>query len=146
MIYTPMVKRAILLASDAHRGQYDKGGLPYITHPLHLADQMQTEDECVVALLHDVMEDTEFTVFDLKEWGISDRQIAALKLLCHDESVPYLEYIQRIRIDPIATAVKIEDLKHNSDLTRLNSITQVDLERVQKYKEALRILQTIEIG
>ena len=146
MIYTPMVKRAILLASDAHRGQYDKGGLPYITHPLHVADQMKTEDECVVALLHDVMEDTGLTEFNLKEWGISDRQIAALKLLCHDESVPYLEYIQRIRIDPIATAVKIEDLKHNSDLTRLISITQVDLERVQKYKEALRILQTIEIG
>ena len=146
MIYTPMVKRAILLASDAHRGQYDKGGLPYITHPLHVADQMKTEDECVVALLHDVMEDTGLTEFNLKEWGISDRQIAALKLLCHDESVPYLEYIQRIRIDPIATAVKIEDLKHNSDLTRLNSITHVDLERVQKYKEALRILQTIEIG
>ena len=146
MIYTPLVKRAILLASDAHRGQYDKGGLPYITHPLHVADQMKTEDECVVALLHDVMEDTGLTEFNLKEWGISDRQIAALKLLCHDESVPYLEYIQRIRIDPIATAVKIEDLKHNSDLTRLNSIPQVDLERVQKYKEALRILQTIEIG
>ena len=145
MIYTPMVKRAILLASDAHRGQYDKGGLPYITHPLHVADQMKTEDECVVALLHDVMEDTGLTEFNLKEWGISDRQIAALKLLCHDESVPYLEYIQRIRIDPIATAVKIEDLKHNSDLTRLNSVTQEDLERVEKYKEALRILQAIDI-
>ena len=88
MIYTPMVKRAILIASDAHRGQYDKGGLPYITHPLHVADQMKTEDECVVALLHDVMEDTGLTEFNLKEWGISDRQIAALKLLCHDESVP----------------------------------------------------------
>ena len=145
MIYTPMVKRAILLASDAHRGQYDKGGLPYITHPLHVADQMKTEDECVVALLHDVMEDTGLTEFNLKEWGISDRQIAALKLLCHDEWVPYLEYIQRIRIDPIATAVKIEDLKHNSDLTRLNSVTQEDLERVEKYKKALRILQAIDI-
>ena len=145
MIYTPLVKRAILLASDAHRGQYDKGGLPYITHPLHVADQMKTEDECVVALLHDVMEDTGLTEFNLKEWGISDRQIAALKLLCHDESVPYLEYIQRIRIDPIATAVKIEDLKHNSDLTRLNSVTQEDLERVEKYKKALRILQAIDI-
>ena len=144
MIYTPMVKVAILLANDAHRGQYDKGGVPYITHPLHLADQMQTEDECVVALLHDVMEDTGFTEKDLKQWGFSDRQIAALTLLRYDESVPYLDYIQKIRMDPIARAVKIADLKHNSELTRLNNVTQVDLERVEKYKEALRILQAIE--
>ena len=144
MIYTPMVKRAILLASDAHRGQYDKGGLPYITHPLHVADQMKTEDECVVALLHDVMEDTGLTEFNLKEWGISDRQIAALKLLCHDETVPYLDYIQKIRMDPIARAVKIADLNHNSELTRLNNVTLEDLKRVEKYKEALRILQASE--
>lgn len=103
----------------AHRGQYDKGGVPYITHPLHLADQMQTEDECVVALLHDVMEDTGFTEKDLKQWGFSDRQIAALTLLRYDESVPYLDYIQKIRMDPIARAVKIADLNHNSELTRL---------------------------
>lgn len=145
MIYTPMVKHAIQLAFDAHRGQYDKGGLPYITHPLHVAEQMKTEDECVVALLHDVMEDTGLTETDLRRQGITDRQIAALKLLCHDESVPYLEYVQKIRIDPIASAVKIEDLKHNSDLSRLNGETPEDVKRVEKYKEALRLLQAIEI-
>mgnify|MGYP000869337556 FL=1 len=145
MIYTPMVKLAIQLAFDAHRGQYDKGGLPYITHPLHVAEQMKTEDECVVALLHDVLEDTEVTVDDLRQWGFSDPQIAALKLLCHDESVPNLEYVKKIRIDPIASAVKIEDLKHNSDLSRLSRATPEDILRAVKYKEALRILQTIEI-
>jgi len=145
MIYTPLVKLAIQLAFDAHRGQYDKGGLPYITHPLHVAERMNTEDECVVALLHDVMEDTGLTETDLQQWGITDRQIAALKLLCHEESVPYLEYVQRIRTDPIARAVKIEDLKHNSDLARLESVTQEDLERVEKYKQALQILHAIDI-
>lgn len=145
MIYTPLVKIAIQIAFDAHRGQYDKGGLPYITHPLHIAEQMNTENECVVALLHDVMEDTDLTETDLLQFGITDRQIAALKLLCHDDSIPYLEYVQRIRIDPIARAVKIEDLKHNSDLARLENLTPEDLKRVGKYKQALQILHAIEI-
>ncbi len=141
MIYTPSTKRATLLALDAHRGQYDKGGLPYIMHPLHVAESMETEDECVVALLHDVLEDTEIIVSDLQEWGITERQIEALRLLCHDESVPYLEYIQKLMSDPIAVKVKIADLRHNSDLTRLTTITEEDRKRVELYKEALQLLQ-----
>ena len=140
MVYTPLTKRAILFAFDAHRGQYDKSGLPYITHPLHVAESMETEDECVVALLHDVLEDTDITIEDLTRIGISDRQIAALKLLCHDDSVPYLEYVQAIRVDPIARTVKLADLYHNSDLTRLNVITTQDIGRVEKYKQAIEIL------
>ena len=140
MVYTPLTKRAILFAFDAHRGQYDKSGLPYITHPLHVAESMESEDECVVALLHDVLEDTDITIEDLTRIGISDRQIAALKLLCHDDSVPYLEYVQAIRVDPIARTVKLADLYHNSDLTRLNVITTQDIERVEKYKQAIEIL------
>ena len=72
MIYTPMTKLAIQLAFDAHRGQYDKGRLPYVTHPLHVAESMETEDECVVALLHDVLEDTEMRAIDLLQWGITN--------------------------------------------------------------------------
>ena len=140
MVYTPLTKRAILFAFDAHRGQYDKSGLPYITHPLHVAESMESEDECVVALLHDVLEDTDITIEDLTRIGITDRQIAALKLLCHDDSVPYLEYVQAIRVDPIARTVKLADLYHNSDLTRLNVITTQDIERVEKYKLAIEIL------
>ena len=140
MVYTPQTKRAILFAFDAHRGQYDKSGLPYISHPLHVAESMESEDECVVALLHDVLEDTDITIEDLTRIGISDRQIAALKLLCHDDSVPYLEYVQAIRVDPIARTVKLADLYHNSDLTRLNVITTQDIERVEKYKLAIEIL------
>ena len=140
MVYTPLTKRAILFAYDAHRGQYDKSGLPYITHPLHVAESMETEDECVVALLHDVLEDTDTTIEDLAQIGISDRQITALKLLCHDDSVPYLEYVQAIRVDPIARKVKLADLHHNSDLTRLNVITIQDIERVEKYKQAIEMI------
>ena len=140
MVYTPLTKRAILFAFDAHRGQYDKSGLPYISHPLHVAESMETEDECVVALLHDVLEDTDITIEDLTRIGISDRQIAALKLLCHDDSVPYLEYVQAIRGDQIARKVKLADLHHNSDLTRLSVITTQDIERVEKYKQAIEIL------
>ena len=140
MVYTPLTKRAIQFAFDAHRGQYDKSGLPYITHPLHVAESMETEDECVVALLHDVLEDTDITIEYLTRIGISDRQIAALKLLCHDDSVPYLEYVQAIRVDPIARKVKLADLHHNSDLTRLSVITTQDIERVEKYKQAIEIL------
>ena len=140
MVYTPLTKRAILFAFDAHRGQYDKSGLPYITHPLHVAESMETEDECVVALLHDVLEDTDITIEDLTRIGISDRQIAALRLLCHDDSVPYLEYVQAIRADPLARTVKLADLRHNSDLTRLNVVTKEDIERVEKYKQAIEIL------
>ena len=140
MVYTPLTKRAIQFAFDAHRGQYDKSGFPYITHPLHVAESMESEDECVVALLHDVLEDTDITTEDLTRIGISDRQIAALKLLCHDDSVPYLEYVQSIRVDPIARKVKLADLHHNSDLTRLNVITTQDIERVEKYKQAIEIL------
>lgn len=141
MIYTPATKRAMVLALDAHKGQYDKGGLPYIMHPLHLAESMETEDECVVALLHDVLEDTEITVGNLQEWGITDRQIEALKLLRHDEFVPYLEYVQKLRSDPIAVKVKIADLRHNTDLTRLKQATDEDYMRVEKYKQALQLLQ-----
>jgi len=140
MVYTTLTKRAILFAFDAHRGQYDKSGLPYITHPLHVAESMESEDECVVALLHDVLEDTDITVEDLTQIGISDRQIAALRLLCHDDSVPYLEYVQAIRADPIARKVKLADLHHNSDQTRLNMVTAQDAERVEKYKKAIEML------
>lgn len=140
MIYTQLVKLAIHIAFYAHHDQYDKSGLPYITHSLHIAELMDTEDECVVALLHDVLEDTEITEKDLQQWGITNRQIEALKLLRHIESEPYLEYVQKLRVDPIAIKVKIADLRHNADLTRLAEVTEEDRKRMEKYKEALQLL------
>jgi len=141
MIYTELTKKAIKLCYKAHKEQLDKSGLPYIFHPFHLAEQMETEETAVAALLHDVAEDTDYTLEDIKkELGCSDSIIDALRLLTHDESVPYLDYVAKIKENPIARAVKLADLEHNSDLTRLDVIDKKALERVEKYKKAREIL------
>ena len=139
MIYTPNTKKAINIAYNAHMGQIDKFGIPYIFHPMHLAEQMDTEEECIVAILHDVVEDTEITFNQLEE-DFSGRVIEALKLLTHDKSVPYDDYIINLKDNPIAKKVKLADLKHNSDSSRLEHITAKDINRLEKYKNALNIL------
>ena len=141
MIYTPKTKQAIKLCFKAHEGQVDKSGLPYAHHPLHLAEQMDDEDSTIVALLHDVAEDTKYTLKDLKGMGFGDAVIDALTLLTHDENVPYMDYVREIRKNPLATKVKLADLKHNMDLTRLNhEPTEKELQRRKKYQEAEKIL------
>ena len=140
MIYTPMTKAAMRICYDAHAGQVDKTGLPYVFHPYHLAEQMETEETVCAALLHDVMEDTPITADDLRAEGISEPVMEALALLTHDPHVLYLEYVQNLSGNPIARAVKIADLRHNSDLTRLEQVTQKDERRVQKYTRALQLL------
>ncbi|MBP3897429.1 MAG: GNAT family N-acetyltransferase [Mogibacterium sp.] len=141
MIYTDKTKKAMKLCYEAHAGQTDKSGLPYFHHPMHLADQMDDEDSTVVALLHDVVEDTEYTFSDLEAMGFGDAVIGALRLLTHDDSVPYLDYVREIAKNPIARKVKLADLTHNSDLTRLDrEPTEKDLERVEKYRKAKGIL------
>ena len=139
MIYTPNTKKAINIAYNAHMGQIDKFGIPYIFHPMHLAEQMDTEEECIVAILHDVVEDTKIT-FNQLEKDFSGRVIEALKLLTHDKSVPYDDYIINLKDNPIAKKVKLADLKHNSDSSRLEHITTKDINRLEKYKNALNIL------
>lgn len=140
MIYTENTKKAMKLAYEKHNGQFDRSGLPYIFHPFHLAKQMDDENSVIVALLHDVVEDTDTTFDDLAGMGFSDRVIDALKLLTHQKSDDYFEYVRKISVNPIATKVKIADLKHNSDLTRLNKVTEKDLARVEKYKKCLDYL------
>jgi len=141
MIYTQLTNRAMQIAYRAHHGQTDRSGVPYVFHPFHLAEQMETEETTVAALLHDVAEDTELTLDDLREMGIPERVLEALALLTHDPAVPYLEYVARLKDNEIARAVKLADLKHNSDLTRLNRVGPRDLERVEKYRRAMEILQ-----
>lgn len=139
MIYTENTRKAMNIAYNAHNGQMDKSGVPYIFHPIHLAEQMNTEVECIVALLHDVVEDTDITFENLeKEFPIE--VIQCLKLLTHDKSVDYIEYVKKIKDNSIARKVKLADLKHNSDRTRLLSITQKDIERYNKYQKAIQIL------
>ena len=141
MIYTKQTKLAMKICFRAHRDQVDKTGLPYVFHPFHLAEQMKDEETCTAALLHDVCEDTPLTFEDLRREGISERVIEALKLLTHDDGTPYLEYVARTKTDPIARAVKLCDLHHNSDLTRLDVIDEKALARVEKYKAAIALLE-----
>jgi len=117
MIYTEMTIKAMKIAYEAHSGQVDYNNVPYIFHPYHLAEQMDDEISCTVALLHDVVEDTNLTIEDLEqEFPRAVTEI--VKLLTHDINVDYYDYIKRIKTNPIATKVKLEDLKHNSDETR----------------------------
>ena len=139
MINTERTRKAINIAYNAHMGQKDKAGLPYIFHPFHLAEQMETEEECIVALLHDVVEDTDVNFKEL-EGEFSSTVIDALKLLTHDKSVDYMEYIETLKKKKIAKKVKIADITHNSDFTRLDKVTQEDVLRNEKYRKALEIL------
>lgn len=141
MIYTPITKRAMVLCFEAHKNQVDKSGIPYVFHPFHLAEQMTDENTVAVALLHDVIEDTDYTLDDLKKMKFPDEVCEALSYLTHDDSVPYLEYVKTIRKNEIAKTVKLADLKHNSDLSRLDRVTENDLLRVEKYKRAIKILE-----
>ena len=141
MIYTDATKKAMKLCFKAHKNQIDKSGLPYAFHPFHLAEQMTDEVTIVVALLHDVIEDTRYTLKKLKKQGFSDEVLEALALLTHDPKVPYMDYVARIKENPIAKTVKLADLRHNSDLSRLDVIDEKVLKRREKYLEALAYLE-----
>ena len=141
MIYTEHTKRALRLAYEAHKGQYDKSGVPYVFHPLHLAEQMEDEESIVAALLHDVVEDTAYSLADLRAMGFPEKALEAVALLTHDPTEPYLSYVARVKENPIARRVKLADLRHNSDLSRIETVTERDLERVEKYAAAIRLLE-----
>ena len=135
------IGEAMAIAWDAHRGQVDKGGNPYITHPLSVAGRMKTENEIIVALLHDVVEDSEYSIEDIKKAGFSDEVINALKMLTHDDGRDYFEYVEDLKQDPIARNVKLADLWHNSQAERLGrEPSEKDLRRLEKYGKAREIL------
>lgn len=141
MIYTPLTKKALRLCFDAHREQVDKTGLPYVFHPFHLAEQMKDEYSTVCALLHDVVEDTDYTLEDLRAMGFPHEVVDALALLTHDPAVPYMDYVKVIATNPIARKVKMADLRHNSDLSRLDVVDECALARNEKYRRALAYLR-----
>ena len=139
MINTKLTRKAMKIAYHAHDGQLDKALVPYIYHPIHLAEQMDNELECVVALLHDVVEDTNVTFNDLvKEF--SGEIINILKLLTHDKKTDYMDYIKEIKNNETARKVKIADIRHNADETRLDIIDAEAIKRRKRYKEALNYL------
>ena len=140
MIYTEKTKLAMKIAYDAHHGQINKkSGEPYIYHPIHLAEQMETEEETIVALLHDVVEDTDIKLEQLAK-DFSSVVIEALELLTHDDSVEYMDYVRKLKPNLISRKVKLADLQHNTDITSLDKVTEKDLKRIEKYKEAIQIL------
>ena len=142
MIYTEMTIKAMKIAYDAHLGQLDYNGVPYIFHPYHLAEQMEDEISCTVALLHDVVEDTSITFADLEQM-FPKQVVEIIMLLTHDEKVDYFEYIRKIKTNAIATKVKLADIKHNSNEARSlgsNLTKEQLLYWKEKYAKAKEIL------
>ncbi len=146
MIYTPLTKKALKLCFETHKEQVDKTGMPYVFHPFHLAEQMSDEISTVCALLHDVVEDSPCTFEDLAEMGFPEEVISVLRLLTHEEGVPYMDYVQALSSNPTARAVKMADLRHNSDLTRMDTVDEWAIKRTEKYKTALAFLMKITEG
>jgi len=137
MIYTELTRKAMIRAYDAHQGQMDKVGVPYIFHPVHVAEQMETESETIAALLHDVVEDTDVTLGDLAEDGYPKDAIDAIAALTHEEGEEYYAYLDRVKQNPIAHKVKLADIAHNSDETRLASLSMADATKLrEKYAKA----------
>ena len=142
MIYTEMTIMAMKIAYDAHLGQLDYNDVPYIFHPYHLAEQMDDEISCTVALLHDVVEDTSITFADLEQM-FPKQVVEIVMLLTHDETVDYFEYIRKIKTNAIATKVKLADIKHNSNEARSlgsNLTKEQLLYWKEKYAKAKEIL------
>ena len=140
MIYTPLTKKALKLCFEAHKDQLDKSDMPYVFHPFHLAEQMTDEVTTIVALLHDVIEDTDYTLENLRDMGFSEAALEAIALMTHAPDVPYMDYVAKIKTNPVARAVKLADLRHNSDMTRLDQVTPWDETRAEKYKKAMALL------
>jgi (p)ppGpp synthase/HD superfamily hydrolase len=131
-----MLGKMLLIATNAHAGQYDRGGAPYILHPLKVMHYLKTDDEELqcIALGHDVIEDTDVTYKDLREAGISNRVIDGIDALTKRPGETYEEYKDRVFANRDAMKVKLCDLRHNTDIRRLKGVREKDLERMAKYQ------------
>lgn len=139
-----MLEKAIAIAVEAHRGQIDKAGKPYILHPLRVMLAGKTEDEMICGILHDVVEDTPISIEMLEKEGFSDAVLEALELLTRDSKTPYQDYIEAISKNPLAIHVKLYDLHDNLNRDRIIFPTQADEERMEKYKKAQQYLLGIQ--
>ena len=135
-----MVNIATLIATLAHEGQVDKAGNDYIEHPLYVASLVVGEEEKVVALLHDVIEDAKVTSHDLEKAGFTREIVEAIEVMTKTPRMTYEEYLKRIKGNALATVVKLADLKHNSDISRIENPTEKDYRRCQKYNRAISYL------
>lgn len=141
MIYTDLTKKAMRIAYEAHMGQFDECGVPYVFHPLHVAESMTSEAACCAALLHDVIEDTALTSDDLRAAGMPVSVLAAVLLLTRSEDADYLDYVRALAQNPVAREVKLADLRHNMDLSRLRRVAGEDIERNRLYAQARALLE-----
>ena len=138
MIYTELTIKAMNLAYNAHHGQFDKGGVPYIFHPIHLAEEMDDEVSTCVALLHDTVEDTNVTLEELAK-SFPREIVEAVDLLTHREGVEYFDYVRAIKNNPVVVKVKLADLRHNGDPKRICNQGNAE-KRNAKYAAARKIL------
>ena len=136
-----MFDLALSIAKKAHKGQYDKAGVDYIEHPLFVASLVDTQEEKAVALLHDVLEDSPYTAEELILAGLPETIVSAVQILTKEKGQDYQQYLELVKSSPIARRVKLADLKHNSDLSRLATVTEKDLEQLEKYKKAIDYLR-----
>ena len=136
MTNIPTLEDAVSIAAIAHRGQKDKAGAPYLLHPLRIMLRMTSEAAMIAAVLHDVVEDTDWTLEQLRERGFSDEALEAVECLTHNEAESYEEFIERVGKNPIAQEVKIADLEDNMNIQRIRQMTPKDLERLAKYHRA----------
>lgn len=135
------LERAIQIATEAHKGQLDKAGRDYIGHPLRVMAMGKTEDEKIVGVLHDVIEDTDWTFEMMEAEGFSREVIEALKCVTKlSENENYDDFIERVRKNPLAVAVKINDLTDNMDIRRLPYLSDKDVKRLKKYLKAYKKL------
>lgn len=132
---------AILLAAQAHHGQRDKNGQPYILHPLRVMFRLESETEKIVGVLHDVVEDTQYTRDDLRKMGYSETILQALDGVTKREGESYADFVLRAKANPVARKVKLADLEDNMDVRRLSSVTPKDMERLSRYRKAWSVLR-----
>lgn len=135
-----LFERAIMIATKAHAGQKDKAGAPYLLHVLRVMLRVDSMDEKIVALLHDVVEDSEITIEELANEGFSKKILKAVELLTKTENKPYEDYIQEIKKNELARVVKLADLKDNMNTSRLKTLKENVKLRIKKYKAAYKIL------
>jgi len=147
-----MLSKMILIATNAHDGQFDRGGTPYILHPMKVMHYLKTDDEELqcIALGHDVIEDTKVTYKDLRDAGISERVIKGIAALTKMPGQTYDEYKEGVFANVDAMKVKMADLRHNTDVRRLKGVTEKDIQRMEKYHrfylEIMAKLQEVEKG
>ena len=135
-------EKAYEIAKRAHLGQVDKAGEDYIKHPEKVASFVETDEEKAVAYLHDVIEDTELTLEDLHEYEFSKEVIEAVDIITKKKGEDYRSYLNSVKKNKLARAVKLADLRHNSDLTRLIKVTEKDIKRKEKYQKAIDFLNS----